>query len=482
MVRGPLEPHLFVVFGGMGDLSRRKLLPALAGLATRGLLPPGTTVLAVGREGLDDAGYREHAREALSSAGIPAGDAGSWCEACVHYQDVGESTAADFRALAERIAALERAHGLPGNRVFYLALPPAAFAPTVESLGEAGLDEGPGWTRLVVEKPFGSDLESARALNRTLHRHFDEGQIYRIDHYLGKETVQNLLVFRFANPIFESLWNRDRIASVHVNVSETVGAGARAGYYDRAGALRDMVQNHLTQILALVAMEVPGSFDADAIRAEKVKVLRSVQPVSPRDVVRGRYEAGTVEGEAVPGYRDDPGVPADSRTETFVALRLEVSNWRWQGVPFVLRTGKRMPRRLSEVRVVFRRPPVSIFQPYRECRLHSNVLTLRLQPDEGFELGFEVKTPGEGVDLATQHLRFGYDAAFGPLRDAYETLLLDVMTGDQTLFVHAEEVEAAWRLYSPLLELPGEPLPYPAGSWGPPEADRLGPAVGVPGE
>jgi glucose-6-phosphate 1-dehydrogenase len=479
MARRPLEPHLFVIFGGKGDLAQLKLLPAVAGLAGRRRLPPGTAVLGLGRNDLSDEEYRAWARESLVQAELDDAAAAAWCGECLFYQTIGGGTPDDYRALAERIRAIERERGLPGNRVFYLALPPAVFAPTIEGLGGAGLNESPGWTRLVIEKPFGTDLDSARELNRRLHRHFAEEQVYRIDHYLGKETVQNLLVFRFANPIFESLWNRDRIESVQITVAETVGAGQRAGYYDRSGALRDMVQNHLTQLLTLVAMEVPAAFDAEAIRAEKVKVLRSVLPLGERDIVWGQYVAGEVSGQMVPGYRDEVEVPDDSATETFVGLRMEVANWRWQGVPFVLRTGKRLPARVTEIRVAFRRPPVSIFQPFPECRLHSNVLTLRLQPDEGFRLSFDVKTQGEGIHLATHHLRFDYGEAFGALRDAYETLLVDVMTGDQTLFVHADEVEAAWRLYTPLLQRQHAPLPYPAGTWGPAAADALAPGLAM---
>jgi glucose-6-phosphate 1-dehydrogenase len=479
MVRGPLEPHLIVIFGGTGDLARRKLLPALVGLAGRGRLPSGTSVLALGRRSLTDEEYRDWARAALTARGVATSAVLSWCDVGLHYQPTGDGAPEDYRALTERIRSLEEEHGLSGNRIFYLALPPAAFAPTIEALGEVGLNRGPGWTRLVVEKPFGTDLVSARELNTGLHAHFEEEQVYRIDHYLGKETVQNLLVFRFANPIFESLWNRSHVESVQITVAESVGAGQRAGYYDRSGALRDMVQNHLTQLLTLTAMEVPATFEADAIRAEKVKVLHSVSPLEDRDVVRGQYTSGEIGGEPVPGYREEDAALSDSVTETFVALRLEVANWRWQGVPFLLRTGKRLPERTTEIRVVFRRAPIAIFQPYPGCHVHSNVLTLRLQPNEGFELAFEVKTPGEGIELATQHLRFAYADAFGALRDAYETLLLDVMTGDQTLFVHAAEVEAAWRLYTPLLEQRRSPDPYRAGTWGP---EAVGTLAGIGGK
>jgi glucose-6-phosphate 1-dehydrogenase len=478
MVRGPLEPHLIVIFGGTGDLARRKLLPALAALAGRGRLPGDTSVLALGRGLLSDEEYRDLVREPLADVDADADAVLAWCDACLHYQALGEGGPEDYRTLAERIRSVEREHGLPGNRIFYLALPPASFGPAIEGLGGAGLSRGPGWTRLVVEKPFGTDLESSRALNRRIHEHFPEDRVYRIDHYLGKETVQNLLVFRFANPIFESLWNRVHVESVRITVAESVGAGDRAGYYDRAGALRDMVQNHLTQLLTLTAMEVPSTFEADAIRAEKVKVLRSVARIEESDAVWGQYARGEIRGDPVPGYLEEEAVPDDSVTETFVAIRLEVANWRWEGVPFLLRTGKRLARRATEIRVVFRRAPVSIFQPYPSCHVHSNVLTLRLQPDEGFDLAFEVKTPGDGLELVTQHLRFDYADAFGDLRDAYDTLLMDVMTGDQTLFVHADEVEASWRLYTPLLESSRSPLPYPAGTWGPEAVGRLAGAGG----
>ncbi len=460
-----VEPHLFVIFGATGDLMRRKLLPALYKLADKGRFGEPFKILGIARDAnLDDASFRQWARKVLREAGLNnPNEIGRWCDRCLHYQPIGAGDEKVFHALRERIEALEQAHHLPGNRTFYLALPPRAFAPTIEGLGEAGLNRSPGKTRLVIEKPFGRNLATAQALNRLLHRYFDESQIYRIDHYLGKETVQNLMIFRFANPIFESLWNRDRVDSVEITVAETVGVEKRAGYYDHAGALRDMAQNHLTQLLTLISMEAPVAFDADAIRDEKVKVLRATLPLDRSEVVFGQYE----------GYRNEPGVAPDSNTETFVALGLHIENWRWQGVPFFLRTGKKLARRLTQIVVRFRRPPVALFEPYPDCRVHANALILRLQPDEGFELCFEVKSPVEGITMETQRLHFRYDEAFGPLPDAYETLLLDVVTNDQTLFVRADEVEASWRLYDPLLEERPPVHPYEPGSWGPPEADHL---------
>ncbi|MDA0747787.1 MAG: glucose-6-phosphate dehydrogenase [bacterium] len=467
-----LEPHLFVILGVTGDLSQRKLLPALYHLSTQGVLDGACRVLGVGRREMDDDGFRRFAREALREAGFKEEALSQWCDQWLHYTSLGES-GEGYDVLGERIEALEKEYGFPGNRVFYLALPPKVFPGTIQGLGDAGLNQGPGWTRLVIEKPFGRDLDSAQALNRLVHGAFEESQVYRIDHYLGKETVQNLLVFRFANPIFESLWNRDRVESVQITVAEDLGVEERAGYYDGVGALRDMVQNHLTQLLTLIAMEVPTSFEADAIRYEKVKVLRLLAPLRPENTVLGQYEKGTVGREEVLGYREEEGVAPDSRTETFVGLRLEVDSWRWQGVPFYLWTGKRLGRKLTQIDVVFRNPPVCFFRAFDACNPHPNVLRIMLQPDEGFDLCFEVKAPGEEMALESQQLHFGYEEAFGSLPDAYQTLILDVMQGDQTLFVHADEVEASWRFYEPLLTGDYEVHGYPAGTWGPEAAERM---------
>ena len=468
------DAHLFVVFGATGDLMRRKLLPSLYRLATSGQIHR-CLILGVARKSEPGkAGFRAQAREALKAEGVEAGEfSARWCDECLHYQPIGKGTPEDFRSLAGRIAELEQAHQMPGNRVFYLALSPATFPATITGLAGAGLNHSSGWTRLVIEKPFGRDLVAAQELNALVHRHFEESQVYRIDHYLGKETVQNLLTFRFANALFEPLWNRDRVDSVEIIVAESLGVEKRADYYEQAGALRDMVQNHLTQLLTLTAMEVPAAFDADAIRDEKVKVLRSMERIRPEGVVLGQYSRGKRNGTEVPGYREEPGVAPDSRTETFVALRLEIANWRWQGVPFYLSTGKRLPRRVSQIAVRFRCPPVTFFQRFDSCKLNPNALLITLQPDEGFDLQFEVKTPGQQLTLETHRLRFRYEEAFAPLPDAYETLLLDVLEGDQTLFVRDDEVEASWRLYTPLLEQRGPVHFYAAGDWGPPEAEQL---------
>lgn len=469
------EPHLFVILGGTGDLAGRKLFPALDRLARQGNLGPRSYVLGVGTDTkLDDAGFRTRACEWLVGDGVSREKVeGSWCERRLFYQGIGKAEEADFQALVARISGLERQFQLPGNRVFYLALPPGIFPSTITRLGETGLNESKGWTRLVIEKPFGRDLESARQLNALVHKYFDESQVYRIDHYLGKETVRNLLVFRFANSLFEPLWNRDRVECVEITVAETLGVEHRARYYETAGALRDMVQNHLTQLMTLAAMEVPAAFEADAILQEKTKVLRSVVPIRPENVVFGQYAGGQGDGQILSAYREEPGVAKDSQTETYVALRLEIANWRWHGVPFLLRTGKRLAHGVSQIVINFRCPPVSIFRPFESCQIHANALVITIQPDEGFDLRFEIKAPGQEVQIQSRSLHFRYSEVFGELPDAYETLLLDVLLGDATLFVSDDWVEASWKLYTPLLRNRPPVHPYAAGTWGPPEANRL---------
>jgi glucose-6-phosphate 1-dehydrogenase len=467
-----VDPHLLVVLGATSDLMRRKLLPAIYRLRTGGTVPGPLIILGVSRQaGLTEESFRALTAEALAAEGVGLAAAGPWCGKCLYFQSLGAGAPEDFQALAARIRTLEQEHRLPGNRVFYLAMPPNAFQATIVGLGQAGLNQTPGWIRLVVEKPFGRDLDSATALNEQVHHYFDESQVYRIDHYLGKETVRNLLIFRFANAIFEPLWHRNLVKSVQITVAESLGVGGRAGYYDQAGALRDMVQNHLTQLLTLTAMEVPVAFDAESIRTEKAKILRAIPPVRPSDVIYGQYDRGAVNGQAAPGYREEPGVSPDSPTETFVAMKLSIENWRWQGVPFYLVTGKRLPRRFTQIAVTFRCPPVRVFDSHCAGACSPNVLVFTVQPDEGFDLHFEVKAPGEPLQLKTQRLRYRYAEGFAPLPDAYDTLLLDVMAGDQTLFVRADEVEWAWRLYAPALDPPPSLVrPYPAGAWGPAEA------------
>ena len=468
------ERHLFVVFGATGDLMQRKILPVLYSLSTSGKLPAGTRVLGVARRPIDDASFRTLAFSSLTAAKVAEPERlREFCDSTLFYQRVPDEGADSFGALRSRIEALEREQSLPGNRIFYLALPLEAFAPTLGGLGAAGLHAGPGWTRIVIEKPFGRDLESAVALNRLVHQYFDERQVYRIDHYLGKETVQNLLVFRFANMFIESLWSRERIDEVEITVAESLGVEGRAAYYESAGALRDMIQNHATQVLTLVAMEPPATRDEDSIRNEKVKVLQSVVRFGPGDVVRGQYTSGTVAGTPVPGYREEPGVGADSDTETYVALRFKVANWRWQDVPFFVRTGKRLPAKSTRVVLTFKAPPVSFFQTSEEYEANPDRISILIQPDEGFEMAFEIKVPGRELRVQTHRMVFHYADVFGELPDGYETLLTDVMLGDPTLFVRSDEVEESWRLYDPLLRRPPPLSFYPAGSWGPAEAESL---------
>ncbi|MEN6305493.1 MAG: glucose-6-phosphate dehydrogenase [Armatimonadia bacterium] len=476
----PAEPHVFVVMGGSGDLMRHKLLPALWRLAEAGYMARPSQLLAAGRRAqFDDAGYRQWAADALREAGLEADRFVNWCGECAHYHSVGEETAEDFRGLARRLEELEKEHGLPGNRVFYLAIPPTSLHRVVEGLGQAGLHQSAGSTRLVIEKPFGSDLNSARELDAAIKRYYEEEQIYRIDHYLGKEAVQNLLVFRFANPIFEALWRREQVSSVQITVAETAGAEGRAGYYDGVGVVRDMMQNHLTQLLALTAMEIPPAFEADAIRDEKAKVLRSVKQISPRNVVLGQYSAGEINGEPVKGYVEAEEIPNDSSTPTFAALELQIDNWRWQGVPFFLRTGKRLAASARQIVVNFRCPVLALFERFEDAPVHANSLVINIEPDEGFELLFDVKAPGDMLKLQPQVFRFRYDSAFERLPEAYEALLLDILHGDQTLFVRIDEVLEAWRLFTPLLGEELKRYPYVAGTWGPKEAERVAAPTGA---
>ncbi len=474
MAEKSVEPHVFVILGATGDLTRRKLMPALFHLRTLGELDKrNTLIVGAAMPEMSEDAFRLWVYEGLRSSGArDTADLRRWCDDHLHYLSVHEGTLKDYEALAALMARLEQSRRRPANRVFYLALPPTVVPSTVEQLDQAGLLKSDGWVRVVFEKPFGHDLSSAQGLNALLHRHLAEAQIYRIDHYLGKETVQNLLAFRFANPIFETVWNRDMVENVQITVAEDLGVEHRGSYYQEAGALRDMVQNHLTQLMTVVAMEVPVSFEASAIQIEKLKVLQSIAPIDPHDVAFGQYTEWNVAGGRIPGYRQERGVPPDSTTETFVALKLDIHNWRWRGVPFYLRTGKRLPRKLTQVAVTFRPAPFQVFRSLEPGILDSNKLLITLQPSEGFALCFSVKTPARPLGFTAQSLQFDYGRAFGgELPDAYETLLRDVMIGDQTLFVSADFTETAWELYDPLLAGKHDVHFYTAGSWGPKEAD-----------
>ncbi len=469
----PSEPHLFVILGVTGDLAERKLLPAFYHVTRQHGCEGDSFLLGVGRRTWSDGDFRERAKQALARSGIRGEELEEWCDDHVFFHGVESYDApGGFKSLRERIESIERDCGLPQNRIYYLALPPEAFSTTVTGLGESGLAHGNGWSRLVIEKPFGRDLDTAQALDATIHRYFSEEQIYRIDHYLGKTTVQNMLVFRFANGLFEPLWNRDRISRIEVTVGEDLGVGTRAGYYESAGALRDMVQNHILQLISLVAMEPPTAFEADAIRSEKVKVVRSITEISHDDVVLGQYSAGRVKGEEVPGYREEPKVAANSQTETYAALRLQVDTWRWHGVPFYVRTGKRLPERTTKIAIVFREAPLPLFRAF-QTEPTPNVLVISIQPNEGFDLFFEVKTPDRSFKLDTKRLTFRYHEQFGRIPEAYETLIADVVAGDQTLFVHTDEVDASWRLLTPLLNNKPGVRRYEAGRWGPDEIYHL---------
>jgi glucose-6-phosphate 1-dehydrogenase len=484
------EPCTMVIFGATGDLTHRKLVPALFNLARNGLLSPQFSVVGYARSEETTESFREGLRTSLGdslSLGSTENEVWESFARGISYQRGSYDDPNDFRRLADDLDRIDEERGCCGNRVFYLATPPSSFEKIIENIGRVGLNQPsrlhPGWVRLIIEKPFGRDLASARALNRQLLSVFDEEQVYRIDHYLGKETVQNILVMRFANGIFEPIWNRQFVDHVQITVSEEIGVEGRGRYYEESGALRDMVQNHLLQLMTLVAMEPPNTFDATAVRNEKVKVLNAVGPIPPDDIglftVRGQYGPGSVLGEPVPGYREEPGTDPDSPTETYVALKLDIDNWRWAGVPFYLRTGKRLPKRLSEVAIQFKRPPHLLFSRSTIDGLEPNTLVLNIQPDEGISLKIGSKVPGPTIDIRSVDMEFLYGTTFGVSSpDAYERLLLDCMLGDSTLFTRRDEVEAAWTIVTSILDgWKVEPLPqmpnYAAGTWGPADANTM---------
>src|ERR1700730_5887333 len=480
------EPCTVVLFGASGDLAKRKVIPAMYDLAAHNSLGPRYAIVGFARTSMSDETFRATLGEAAKSISeVGPIDPNKWNEfgANLYYQAGDYANPEDYTKLAKRLAELESERKLSGNRLFYLSTPPEVYPHIVEQLGRAGLAKASApdaWVRIIIEKPFGRDLASAKELNKIVLSVFDEKQVYRIDHYLGKDTVQNLLVLRFSNGIFEPLWNRNYVDHVQITAAETLGVERRGGFYETAGALRDMIQSHVLQLTSLVGAEAEASFDATAVRNEKLKVLQSIRPFDlgmvAQSGVRGQYAAGTIDGKAVPGYRSEPGVSPTSRTETFVAMQLLIDNWRWAGVPFYLRTGKRLAKRATEIVIQFKRAPHIVF---REREVEANRLVLNIQPDEGISVSFGAKRPGPEMSIGNVTMNFSYREGFGEgARSAYATLLSDCLRGDATLFDRGDSVEAAWALVDPILDVwsaaknASVPL-YPAGSWGPRESDLL---------
>ena len=479
------DPSVLVLFGATGDLAHRKVIPALYHLWRTNLLPHAFVLLAIGRRAHDDDTFRAEIRASLEafSRVLPL-DEPAWASFSerIRYHQMDFEDATGFNILATTLDAIDLEGGTRGNRLFYLATQPSQFAEIVAQLGRVGLDHEKhdgGWRRIVIEKPFGHDLDSAKRLNREVGKVFRESQVYRIDHYLGKETVRNLLVFRFGNGIFEPLWNRRYVDHVQITVAESIGIENRGSFYEETGASRDVLQNHLLQLVSLVAMEPPATFEADPLRDEKAKVLRAISPVDPlTDAVRGQYSSGWVAATAVPGYREEADVDPKSETETFIAARLTIDDWRWSGVPFYVRTGKRLPKRSTEIAIQFREVPHRLFRGAGSDP-DPNLLAIRIQPDEGIMLRFGAKVPGLGMAIRPVTMDFTYGSAFSvDSPDAYETLILDVLQGDASLFTRADEVEEAWSIVDPLIEAwatsPAPDFPnYDAGTWGPQTADEL---------
>jgi glucose-6-phosphate 1-dehydrogenase len=478
-------PCAMVIFGASGDLTKRKLVPALYNLAQDRLIPAEFAVIGTSRTAMSDEEFRARMREDVAEHGADRTvDETVWesFSRGLFYLQGDFGDAAAYSRLKEALERVDKERGTAGNRIFYLATAPQFFGTIAEQLGQAGLAHSEkGWTRLIVEKPFGHDLESARALNAELAAVFHEEQVYRIDHYLGKETVQNLLVFRFANSIFEPLWNRQYIDHVQITNAESIGVEGRGAYYEEAGVVRDMIQNHVFQVASLVAMEPPASLSANGVRDEKVKAMQAVRPIPGGRVeefaVRGQYGPGYVLGEEVEGYRQEPGVNPESSTETFAALKLYFDNWRWAGVPFYIRSGKRLPKRVTEIAIQFKDVPHHLFQE-TDAPLEPNVLVVRIQPNEGITLRFGAKLPGQATRIRWVNMDFRYGLSFGVQPpEAYERLLLDCMLGDSTLYARRDMAERGWEIVTPILEewkKPATDFPnYPAGTWGPDAADQL---------
>ena len=477
---------LLIIFGASGDLTKRKLVPALYDLACAGCMAPGFEVLGISRTKMSSDTFRT----AMHDFAAKSRDTRGWTDTCwdnfasrLHYASGDINDPSYFPQLKQQLEEMTK-NGSSSNYLFYVSTSASLAGPLVRGLGSVGLNKREnGWTRIVLEKPFGRDLESAAKLNQTVAEVFEEKQVYRIDHYLGKETVQNMLVFRFGNSIFEPVWNRNYIEYVEISNAEPLGVEARGAFYEETGALRDMMANHLLQLLTLTAMEPPVAFDADSVREQKVAVLRSIRPMTLQEVarktVRGQYGAGAINGQPVPAYRDEPNVSPKSHTETFAAVEFHIDNWRWAGVPFFVRTGKRLPRQVTEIRVHFKRTPQALFAGTSDEQIEHNIMTMRIQPDEGISMRFAAKQPGTSMKTIPVQMDFMYKDAFGgdtPV--AYETLLLDAMRGDATLFTRRDEVEAEWRIITPIeeawAELPAPSFPnYPAGSEGPAESHLL---------